>query len=199
MPGGYNPGFLPGAGSSSQSSAGSSVSGAKSVIERVAKGEVVPGADVAKRLVAQCGATNMTAKQLAELICERARRLYLGLDGSVDADAGLVRLLGLADALVQADSKFAQDAVSSIKAGITEEFMSLQSSVKHKDVAVPMLRRVGMLSKAAAEMPDLLGGMAATPSASASPAAQTDLLGGFDPISTGCAPNPGGQTDLLGF
>lgn len=45
-------------------------------------------------------------------MCERARRLYLGLDGDPsEADAALARLLQLADVLKSESTDFAKTAV----------------------------------------------------------------------------------------
>ena len=66
-------------------------------------------------------------------MCERARRLYLGLDGEPsEADAALARLLQLADVLAKESTDFAKSAVEEIKKGVSEEFLSLRSSAKHK-------------------------------------------------------------------
>mmetsp|Transcript_116876 Transcript_116876/g.342250 ORF Transcript_116876/g.342250 Transcript_116876/m.342250 type:complete len:539 (+) Transcript_116876:119-1735(+) len=191
-PGGYNPAAMPG-GAGSSGSASSAPTGAKGLVERIAKGDVIVGPDVAKRLVSQCVAAKMTAKQLSETVCERTRRLYLGLDGGdqSDADAALGRLLGLVDALAQQDGDLAKSTALDVKKSVHEEFLSLRSSAKHKDAAEPMLRRLGLIGKAA-DATDLLGGgggSAPAPAASA-PAQTADLLGG--------APAPAASADLLG-
>jgi len=193
-PGGYS-GPAPGAGAGSGAS--SSASGAKGFVERIAKGDVLVGADAAKRLVSQCSHAKTTAKQLAEMVCERSRRLYLGLDGGdpAEADAALARLLALTDAIHSSDtSDFAKTAVEEIKKGVSEEFMSLRSSAKHKDGALPALQRLGFLgggTKAAQEA-DLLGGEATT----SAPAAEVDLLGGGG--GGGAVPAAAPSADLLG-
>ncbi|CAE7240230.1 Ank1 [Symbiodinium microadriaticum] len=181
-PGGYS-GPAPGAGAGSGAS--SSASGAKGFVERIAKGDVLVGADAAKRLVSQCSHAKTTAKQLAEMVCERSRRLYLGLDGGdpAEADAALARLLALTDAIYSSDtSDFAKTAVEEIKKGVSEEFMSLRSSAKHKDGALPALQRLGFLGAKAAQEADLLGGEA-----------EVDLLGGGGAVQA-AAPS----ADLLG-
>eukprot|EP00443_Scrippsiella_acuminata_P064042 CAMPEP_0115448046 /NCGR_PEP_ID=MMETSP0271-20121206/40285_1 /TAXON_ID=71861 /ORGANISM="Scrippsiella trochoidea, Strain CCMP3099" /LENGTH=446 /DNA_ID=CAMNT_0002874147 /DNA_START=75 /DNA_END=1413 /DNA_ORIENTATION=+ len=184
-PGGYSSGA---AGSSAPSGAGAS--GAKALVERIAKGEVLVGPDVAKRLVSQCQATKTSGKQLGDMVCERTRRLYLGLDGGdpADADASLARLLGLADELQKQGVELAKTAVEDIKKGVNEELLSLRSSAKHKDAAEPMLQRLGLVGKAAAAEVDLLGGAGGRAggeadllgggSAAAAPAKEADLLGG---------------------
>jgi len=143
---------------------------------------VLVGQDVVKRLISQCNATKTTSKQLAEIVCERSRRLYLGLDGGdpADADVALMRLLDLADNLGQHDSEIAKAAVPEIAKGVQEEFLSLRSSAKHKDAAEPLLRRLGLLGKPAASTSvattDLLGAGGA-----GSQGAETvDLIGGTD-------------------
>jgi len=195
-PGGYNPA------PQSAASSGSAVSaptGAKGLVERIAKGEVLVGPDVAKRLVSQCTASKTTAKQLGEIVCERTRRLYLGLDGGdpADSDAALARMLGLVDALAQQGSDLTNSAVEEIKKGVNEELLSLRSSAKHKDAAEPMLRRLGLLGKAlATEVPDLLGGGGGGSSSkppTAGPAETSDLLGGSD-----STPQRTTTADLLG-
>eukprot|EP00929_Paragymnodinium_shiwhaense_P006554 TRINITY_DN11018_c0_g1_i4.p1 TRINITY_DN11018_c0_g1~~TRINITY_DN11018_c0_g1_i4.p1 ORF type:complete len:606 (-),score=162.15 TRINITY_DN11018_c0_g1_i4:134-1876(-) len=203
-PGGYGPGSAPGGGLGPGAGAGASstASGAKSLVERIAKGEVLVGPDVTKRLISQCSAAKMSSKQLAEVISERCRRLYLGLDGGdpADADASLARLLSLADALAQQGSAFTKEVVQQLSSSVSEELLSLRSSAKHKDAAEPMLRRLGFLpggagaaAGAAAQEADLLGGGSAA--SNAAPAAQADLLGGDDsakPVASTAA------SDLLG-
>ncbi|CAK0893686.1 unnamed protein product [Prorocentrum cordatum] len=185
MPGGMP---MPGA-----SPAASPQSGVKAYVERIAKGEVLVSPEVAQRLTRQCGAAKATAKQLGEMVCERARRLYLGLDGGdpAEADAALARMLALVDALAQLDGDLAKQAVAHIKTGISEELTSLNSSAKHQAAALPMLQRLGLAkggapAAAAAESVDLLGG------GGAPAAAHADLLG------TGDAPAPAAEADLLG-
>lgn len=196
--GGYAPGPSGASASGAGAGGGSSLSGAKGLVERIAKGEVIVGADVAKRLVSQSTATKTSAKQLGEIVCERCRRLYLGLDGDDNSDAAMSRLLGLADALFQLNTGFARDCVKEIKDGVSEELLSLRSSAKHKDAAEPMLRRLGFLGGAAAaptEQADLLGGAGGSGGAAPSPAVVTaDLLGGPEPAK----PAPKASTDLLG-
>merc|ERR1712129_612322 len=137
--------------------------GAKGLVERIATGEVLVGQDVVKRLISQCNATKITSSQLAETVCERSRRQYLGLDSGnpADADVALLRLLDLADHLAQHDSEIAKAAVPEITKGVQEEFLSLRSSAKHKDAAEPMLRRLGLLGAGGsqgAQTVDLIGG-----------------------------------------
>jgi len=178
---------------SAPASSGAGGGGAKALVESIAKGDTIVGPEVAKRLVGQASNAKMTGKQLAEVVCERARRLYLGLDGSTDADAAMLQLLRLAAALGQQDSALAKEAKGAIADGISEELMSVQSSAKHRSEAEPLLRRVGLLKKMP-EMEDLLGGMGDAPSkasaggadllgdsqpAPAAKAAEVDLLGGF--------------------
>lgn len=209
-PAGYAPGVpgsAPGAPGSSTSSA---TSGAKGLVDRISKGDVLVGPDVAKRLVSQCNHAKTTAKQLAEMICERSRRLYLGLDGDPsEADASLARLLHFTDVLKQTDSsEFAKTAVEEIKKGVAEEFMSLRSSAKHKDTVTPMLQRLGFLSGAAATETDLLGGAATHSqaqevdllggeSASGAVSAPADLLGAMDSAPAASAPTPVDTLDPL--
>lgn len=198
-PSGYGP--APGV-----SASGSSGTGSKAFVERIAKGEVIVGADSVKRLVSQCQATKTTAKQLGEMVCERARRLYLGLDGgdAGDTDESLARLLGLANALAQQGTDFSKEAVKVISSGVSEEFLSLRSSAKHKDLAEPMIRRLGLGGQGGAapapETADLLGGGAATATATA----QADLLGGAASAAPAAKEadllggGGGGEADLLG-
>merc|ERR1712008_260565 len=158
-PTGYN---AASAGSGS-SSTPSGPTGAKGLVERIAKGEVLVGQYVVKRLISQCNATKTTSTQLAEIVCERSRRLYLGLDGGdpAEADVALLRLLELVDNLAQHDSELAKAAVPEITKGVQEEFLSLRSSAKHKDAAEPMLRRLGLLGAGGfqgAQTVDLIGG-----------------------------------------
>eukprot|EP00933_Yihiella_yeosuensis_P008846 TRINITY_DN11452_c0_g1_i3.p1 TRINITY_DN11452_c0_g1~~TRINITY_DN11452_c0_g1_i3.p1 ORF type:complete len:532 (-),score=152.01 TRINITY_DN11452_c0_g1_i3:440-2035(-) len=183
--GGYAPG--PAAGGSSASSGGA---GPRGTVERIAKGDIDVGSDVVKRLVSQCTASKTSGKQLGEMICERSRRLYLGLDGGdpVDADASLSRLLALADALKQHDSsETSKTAVEEVKKGVSEELLSLRSNKKHAAEALPMLQRLGLAggSPAAAQEVDLLGG------GSSASTAQADLLGGGSSA-------PAAEVDLLG-
>lgn len=205
--GGGAAGFAPGAGGASSSSPGVN-SGAKGLVERLSKGEVLVGPDVVKRLVSQCNAAKTTSKQLADMVCERTRRLYLGLDGGdpAEADAALSRLLSLTDALMTDSSDLAKSAVEEIKKGVNEEFLSLRSSAKYQATAVPMLQRLGMVEGGAgaaasanvdllgsggggaAQEADLLGGVA-------QPAAEVDLLGGAG--GSGSTPANSGLGDLL--
>lgn len=199
-PGGYNPAAMPG-GAASSGSASSAPTGAKGLVERIAKGEVLVGPDVAKRLVSQCTAAKLSAKQLSEMVCERTRRLYLGLDGGdqSDADAALARLLGLVDALGQQDGQLTKAAVEDIKKSVHEELLSLRSSAKYKDAAEPMLRRLGLLGKA--DVPDLLGGGGGgggSAPAAAAPAQTADLLGGGSSAPAPAAAAPAATADLLG-
>jgi hypothetical protein len=172
--------------------------GAKTLVERIAKGEVLVGPDVAKRLVSQCNAANTTAKQLGEIICERCRRLYLGLDAGdpAQADASLFRLLGLVDVMSQHGTSFAREAVKEINEGVAEELLSLQSSAEHKDAAAPLLRRLGISGGStdggAGHVEDLLGN--SEPRSSAAPAAETDLLGDCNALTGQGAQ----EADLLG-
>ncbi|OLQ04879.1 Ankyrin-1 [Symbiodinium microadriaticum] len=201
-PGGYS-GPAPGAGAGSGAS--SSASGAKGFVERIAKGDVLVGADAAKRLVSQCSHAKTTAKQLAEMVCERSRRLYLGLDGGdpAEADAALARLLALTDAIYSSDtSDFAKTAVEEIKKGVSEEFMSLRSSAKHKDGALPALQRLGFLGAKAAQEADLLGGEAEVDLLGGGGAVQAaapsaDLLGGEQSSSAPSQPASAGLVDTL--
>lgn len=204
--GGAPAGFAPGAGGASSSSPGGNA-GAKGLVERLTKGEVLVGPDVVKRLVSQCNAAKTTSKQLADLVCERTRRLYLGLDGGdpAEADAALARLLSLTDALKNDSSDLAKSAVEDIKKGVNEEFLSLRSSAKHQATAVPMLQRLGMIEggaggAAASANVDLLGGGGGAAQEAdllggvSQPAAEVDLLGG----GGGSAPANSGLGDLLG-
>eukprot|EP00930_Biecheleria_cincta_P014864 TRINITY_DN12600_c4_g1_i1.p1 TRINITY_DN12600_c4_g1~~TRINITY_DN12600_c4_g1_i1.p1 ORF type:complete len:523 (-),score=124.65 TRINITY_DN12600_c4_g1_i1:124-1692(-) len=209
-PGGYSgraPGYAPGAGGASSSSPGGN-SGAKGLVDRLTKGEVLVGPDVVKRLVSQCNAAKTTSKQLADIVCERTRRLYLGLDGGdpADADAALARLLSLTDALKTDSSDLAKSAVEEIKKGVSEEFLSLRSSAKHQAAALPMLQRLGMVAGGATASPsvDLLGGGGGGGAAQeadllggvAQPAAEVDLLGGGGGASAASTNSALG--DLLG-
>lgn len=160
-------------------------------MERIAKGEVLVGPDVAKRLASQCTATQTSAKQLGEIVCERARRLYLGLDSEVgDADGGLLKVLTLTDFLLQQGTDFGQEAVNEIRSGAREEFLSLRSNAKHKDAAEPLLCRLRMTS----EIADLLGGGPAA-SAPAAAAPTADLLGATESPKQS---TPAKEADLLG-
>lgn len=195
---GFVPGMFPGApgfgapgangfGGPAPGSVSSQGSGAKGLVERVAKGDMVMGADLVKRLMNQCAASRTSAQQLGDLVSERARRFYLGLDGGDpnDADAGLARLLALTAELSASDSRLAQDAAKVIVKSVNEEFLSLQSNAKHCKAAAPLLRKVGLVNKAP-EMEDLLGESTSAPAGAAS----ADLLGG---------PSPAAQSvDLLG-
>jgi len=163
----------------------------KSLVEKVASGESIPGPELARRLVSTCSGTQVSAAQLSESIAERVRRTYLGLDGGADADGALARLLALADALAQQDG-LGQSTAKLLAGSVSEELMSLQSSAKHRAVAGPMLRRLGLLKAPAAETVDLLGGGGGA-AASAAAGGQADLLdmGGPGPAST--------SNDLLAF
>lgn len=180
-------------------------SGAKGLIERIAKGEVLVGQDVAKRLVSQCQATKTTGKQLGEMICERSRRLYLGLDGGdpADADSALLRLLSLVDALSQMPaSEVAKAAAGDATKGVSEEFLSLQSSTTHRAAAEQFLKRLGLVagagsgaSSSASAGVDLLGGDGndrSAPAVASAPTASTDLLGAGDAVA---APASSGLSD----
>ncbi|CAJ1405808.1 unnamed protein product [Effrenium voratum] len=183
--------------SAGSSSTPPAASGAKSLVERISKGDVLVGPDVAKRLVSQCNHSKTTAKQLAEMVCERSRRLYLGLDGDpVEADASLARLLHLTDVLNQSESsEFVKTTVQEVKKGVAEEFMSLRSSAKHKDSATAQLQRLGFLGNVAVQETDLLGGGGGGGGASASQ--EVDLLGEAS-TSTPSASAPTTSADLLG-
>jgi len=198
-PAGYAPG-APNAGLGGGVSQSSTPSGAKGLVERIAKGEVLVGPDVAKRLVSQCQAAKTRAKQLGDMVCERVRRLYLGLDGSdpADADASIARLLSLTNELNKQGTDFSNEAVKVIKAGVSEELLSLRSSAKHKDSAETMLRNVGLVeggSSAAAETADLLGGDSKPSTNSPASVMDADLLGGSVTTSS---PAVATNADLLG-
>jgi len=193
-PSGYSSGSTP----SQPSGGGSGQSGVRSLVERIAKGEVIYGPETAKRLVGQCNATKVTSKQFADIVCERARRFYLGLEGDADADSALVNLLGLTHALADQSTPFATEVVKEIKAGVHEELMSLRCSAKHKAAADPMLAALGLpggdstQAAAAGSTADLLGGSvnSASTTATAPIAPEADLLawdssGGVAPLSLG--------------
>jgi len=146
------------------------------LVDRIAKGEVIAGPDVAKRLTSQATATKVSSKQLGEMISERARRLYLGLDGGKpeQSDASLANLLALTDALMQQDAKLAKDAATIIKDSISEELLSLRCSAKHKGQAEPQLKRLGLIAGGPPPVEDLLGGVTHS---SAPAVTTTDLLG----------------------
>lgn len=207
-PGGYSPspgGFNPAAALGGGSATGSGIStGAKGLVERISKGEVLPGADVAKRLVMQCNAAKTTSKQLADIVCERTGRLYLGLDGdATDCDAAIMRLLSLTVALLDLQEDFAKSAVEEIKRGVADQLLSLRSSAKHKAEADPMLRQLGLLgggaAKAAASV-DLLGGGSSAQEADllggggSAPVKEVDLLGGDSTVSAPLADLLGGSS-----
>eukprot|EP00913_Durusdinium_trenchii_P009058 g8517.t1 len=91
IPGGQLPGAMaPGYGASASS-------GPKGLIERVGKGETLPGKEVAARLAGQCVSSKVSGSQLGDFVADRVRRLYLGLDG--DGDDGLMRMLQLVDSM----------------------------------------------------------------------------------------------------
>jgi len=140
-------GYQPGPGGGWASSPSTSSSSAKGLVERIAKGEVLADAASAKRLVSQCGALKVLASELAGTICERARRLYLGLDAGdpAEADKALLRLLRLAAALAELGSDFAREAVVGIVREIHEELGSLRSCELHRKEAEPLLRRLDSL------------------------------------------------------
>mmetsp|Transcript_74652 Transcript_74652/g.139372 ORF Transcript_74652/g.139372 Transcript_74652/m.139372 type:complete len:391 (+) Transcript_74652:83-1255(+) len=170
----------PGFQGSMPSMAAGGVSSTKTMVEQISKGQIIPGPESAKRLVSQCSATKVTPSQLGDAICERIRRLYLGLDGSVDADVGILCLLTLADALHSEESRFAKEAAVKVKEGVPEELLSLRSSVANKSKAEPMLTRLGLVQPA--QEVNLLGDLSAEAdllgnSAGAAPAAEVNLLG----------------------
>eukprot|EP00931_Biecheleriopsis_adriatica_P081003 TRINITY_DN5434_c0_g1_i1.p1 TRINITY_DN5434_c0_g1~~TRINITY_DN5434_c0_g1_i1.p1 ORF type:complete len:452 (-),score=115.83 TRINITY_DN5434_c0_g1_i1:91-1275(-) len=188
--GGYNP--------NANSAAASG--GVKGFIEQISTGSLLPGSEVVTRLAGQCAASQVSGKQLGEFISDRVRRAYLGLDGGdpSKADASILRMLELMDAMSKQDAAIMRDALKNIKTSVSEELLSLQSNAKHKDAALPIMRRLGLL-QAPAEMPDLLGS-----DVSSSSPAQADLLGDTTPakevdlLGVG-APQAQGSTDLLGF
>jgi len=150
----------------------------KSMIEQTAQGGSIVGPELVKRLLSTCASTQVSAEQLAEGVAERARRIYLGLDGgssSADSDGALARLLALANQLAQEDAPLAKNAAKLVAQKVPEELNSLQSSAKHRAAAEPMLRRLGLISAPAAQTVDLLGGEA--PAASSSASKEVDLLG----------------------
>lgn len=209
-PGGYN--VPSGSAASASSSSSAPASGAKAFVERIARGDVLVGPDVAKRLVSQCQAANTSGKQLAEMVCESARRLYLGLDGGdpVEADAALARLLGLVDALAQQSGEIAKIAVADVRKAASEELLSLRSCAKHKDAAEPILLRLGFVAgvpAAAAAAVDLLGGEESevakpAPLLASRSSVQEDLLGGAEEAPTAVAearrPAAAPTEDLIG-
>merc|ERR1712008_314669 len=126
------------------------------------------GPQSAKRFLSMCTSTKVTGKQAAELICERARRLYLGLDDScgVDTDSAIMRLLTLIDALAQENSPVGKETA-----------------------AEPMLQHIGLVKGTASSMDllgtaeactpqnvDLLGGLSNEPSTAPATATSNDLL-----------------------
>jgi len=204
-PSGYNPSA---SGSSPSVPSGGGQSGVKSLVERIAKGEVIYGPEVAKRLVGQCNATKVSAKQLSDIVCERARRLYLGLDGGdpADADVALLNLLGLTKALAGQSTPFATEAAKEIKTGVSEEFLSLRSSAKHKVEADPMLAALGLVEggQAGASSDLLDSGATAATSAAAPASSEADLLGAVAPspaplVETSSGSATAGTSDLDGL
>mmetsp|Transcript_14401 Transcript_14401/g.36846 ORF Transcript_14401/g.36846 Transcript_14401/m.36846 type:complete len:432 (-) Transcript_14401:109-1404(-) len=167
----------------------SGLSRVKGVVDQVVKGQIIPGPEVAKRLLSQCSAAGINSSKLGELLTESARRLYLGLDGSPEtADASLARILGITDALAQqSDNALARGAVHSVVAGASEELLSLRSSAAHRAAVEPMLRRIGLVKEAPVQEVDLLG--EGPPSSAQStdllgdscPSASVDLLGAGEP------------------
>ncbi|CAK0812743.1 unnamed protein product, partial [Prorocentrum cordatum] len=85
------------------------------------------------------------------------------------------------------DSELAKGAAQEIRAEVSEELLSLRSSTKHKDAAVPMLVKLGLIKGAAAPTVDLLEGGSPGPAG----ALEADLLEGWDD-------GPAGGGDLLG-
>lgn len=172
-------------------------SGRRGFVESIAKGDITAGPQSAKRFLSMCTSTKVTGKQAAELICERARRLYLGLDDScgADTDSAIMRLLTLIDALAQESSPVGKEAAAEAASGISEELLSLQSNAKHRAAAEPMLQRIGIVKGAttttttsasmdllgAAEVStpqnvDLLDGLITEPSNAPATATSNDLL-----------------------
>lgn len=156
------------------------------LLEQVAKGELIVGPETLRRLLRQCDA-RLSGQQLGDAICERVRRLYLGLEGCTDADARLLRFLSLADALGQQEDSTAKAAAAAVAKGVSEELLSLQCSARHKEAALPMLQRLGLAAKKMPEVVDLLG------EDPADAAGGCDLLGGFAPAG------PAQAVDLLGL
>jgi len=166
-------------------------SGRRGFVESIAKGDITAGPQSAKRFLSMCTSAKVTGKQAAELICERARRLYLGLDDScgADTDCAIMRLLTLIDALAQENSPVGNETVAEAASGISEELLSLQSNAKHRETAEPMLQRIGIIKGVSSSM-DLLG------AAEASTPQNVDLLDGLisEPSS---APAAATSNDLL--
>lgn len=169
-------GQFPGAGGAlgGYGGAASSTSGPKGFLERIAKGDVLPGPEAADRLASQCASAKVSGSQLSEMLCDRVRRLYLGLGGGASADEGLLRLLQLADAMKTQGSPMMIEAVKQVKDGVSEEFLSLKSNVKCQAVATPLLVRLGLGGPA--DLPDLLG-EAPSSAGGAAAGAGVDLLG----------------------
>lgn len=165
--------------------------GVRALLGQVAQGTTMVGPEVAKRLLGQCASAGFSAAQLGEVIAERTRRVYLGLDGECgqDADGALARLLALVDALAQQDSPLARDAAKAAAQAASEELLSLQSSAVHRSAALPALRRLGL---ARAEEVDLLGDAAPAAAAPAAAAAQQ-----VDLLDVGAAPTSTTTGDLL--
>eukprot|EP00439_Symbiodinium_sp_Y106_P072980 s44_g13.t1 len=175
-------GQFPGAGGAlgGYGGAASSTSGPKGFVERISKGDVLPGPEAADRLASQCASAQVSGSQLSEMLCDRVRRLYLGLEGGASADEGLLRLLQLADAMKTQGSPMMIEAVKQVKDNVSEEFLSLKSNVKCQAVATPLLVRLGLGGPA--DLPDLLG---EAPSSAGGAAAGVDLLGvGATPAKT---------------
>ncbi|CAJ1443990.1 unnamed protein product [Effrenium voratum] len=128
-PGSFNPAYG-GYGGQQQANTGS---GPKGLIERVAKGDALPGKEVAGRLAQQCASSKVSATQLAEHVADRVRRLYLGLDN--EGDEGILRMLQLVDAMKTQESAMMNEAVAKVKDSVKEELLSLNSSTKHKERA----------------------------------------------------------------
>jgi len=147
-------------------------SGRRGFVESIAKGDITAGPQSAKRFLSMCTSTKVTGKQAAELICERARRLYLGLDDScgADTDSAIMRLLTLIDALAQESSPVGKEAAAEAASGISEELLSLQSNAKHRAAAEPMLQRIGILK-----------GATTTTTTTTTTTASMDLLGAAEP------------------
>lgn len=153
-------------GSSTGSVASSGFSASRSV-DRIAAGEVLAGADAARRLTQQCIAASVSADRLGDAICTRVRRLYLGLDGGdqAEADEAMARLLALVHFLWQQEQEFGKAVARVVKEGAGEELLSLRSSTKHRVEAERILQQLGLCGDAPPPAPtcDLLGDESAAP------------------------------------
>ncbi|CAE7511598.1 unnamed protein product [Symbiodinium sp. CCMP2592] len=128
----------------------SSESAVEGYIRRISTGEIVVASESIRRLEMMCDSSSTSASQLATVVCERSKKLYLlGSNGREveEAERALARLLALTDAMNSTNTPFTKTAAEEIKTEVCDEFKSLRCVAAVKDKVVPMLFSLNILER----------------------------------------------------